>query len=370
VNRELTIVIPARNASPTIERAIVSAVAQQPATILVVDHASTDDTVARARAAGGDLVHVIPAPADAMLGRVRQLGLDAVHTDFGMWLDADDELMPGRGERLLARLRSDEADLAFDEIHLHDGATGEFLKHLPIPDLLGEGRQAVRLFERNYLPGPGVPAFRTATANTIGFDVDMHGAEDFDFLLRAIVVGSRISLDRHAGYRQFASAATLSRDLENQTAMTRRALSKHAPSQVDALFRRAGFTSRTSAYGMVSFLIQRGDYNDALAWLNRVPAGSRRDFYAGTVLAAMGRHEEAATPLRRALDDCVAPELLNNFGVVLAALNRIEEAADMFADALYHFPGYSDATANLVSGAPSRLTLLPLRDQAARSDYD
>jgi glycosyltransferase involved in cell wall biosynthesis len=370
VNRELTILIPARNASATIERAVVSAAAQQPAAILVADHASTDDTVARARAVAGELVHVVAAPADATLGGVRQLALDAVHTDFGMWLDADDELMPGRGERLLERLRSDHSDLAFDEIHLHDGTTGQFLKHLPIPDLLGEGRQAVRLFERNYLPGPGVPAFRTATAKTIGFDLDMHGAEDFDFLLRAVVVGSRISLERHAGYRQFAHPGTLSRDLENQTAMTRRALRKHAPSQVEALFRRAGFTTRTSAYGMVSFLIQRGDYDDVLLWLNRVPTGSRRDFYAGTVLAAMGRHNDALTPLRRALDDCVAPELLNNFGVVLAALNRIEEAADMFADALYHFPGYSDANANLVSGAPSRLTLLPLRDEAARSDYD
>jgi Flp pilus assembly protein TadD len=270
----------------------------------------------------------------------------------------------------MRRLREDESDLAFDEVALHDGESGAFLKELPIPDLLGEGRQAVRLFERNYLPGPGVPVFRTSAARAVGFDPALHGAEDFDFLLRSITVGNRISLERHIGYRQFAYPRTLSRDRENQAAMTRKALRKHAPSQVEALFRRAGFTPRSVAWGMVSFFVLRGDYGDALLWLDRVPSGSRRDFYAGTVLAAMGRHADAVQPLRRALDDCVAPELLNNFGVVLAALDRIEEAADMFNDALYHFPGYSDASANLVSGAPSRLTMLPLRDEAARSDYD
>ena len=369
MTRELTVVIPARNASPTIERAVRSALLQAPAAIVVVNHASTDETAVRARAAGGGLVEIIDAPAAATLGAVRQMGLEAVRTEFGMWLDADDEALPGRAARLLQRLRDDESDLAFDEIELYDGAAGTLLKRLPIPDLLGEGRQAVRLFERNYLPGPGVPVFRAAAARALGFDPAMHGAEDFDFLMRAIVAGHRISLERHVGYRQYAYPGTLSRDRENQAAMTQTALRKHAPATVEALFRRAGFTPRSVGWGMISFLILRGDYGEALLWLDRVPMGSRRDFYAGTVLAAMGRHADALTPLRRALDDCVSPELLNNFGVVLAALDRIEEAADMFADALYHFPGYSDANANL-AGSPSRLTLLPLRDTSARSDYD
>jgi glycosyltransferase involved in cell wall biosynthesis len=370
VDRELTIVIPARNASTTIERAVASALAQNPSSIVLVDHASSDDTAARARAAAADRLVVLTAPEAATLGQVRQLALEAVRTRYGMWLDADDELLPGRAERLLDTLAQDDADVAFDEVDLHDGATGTFLKRLPIPDLLGEGRQAVRLFERNYLPAPGVPAFRASAATSIGFDPAMHGAEDFDFLLRAIVAGRRVALVRHVGYRQFAYPGTLSRNLQNQMTMTRAALRKHDPSSVAALFRRAGFTPRTSAWGMVSFLILRGDYWEALAWLDRVPRGSRRDFHTGTVLAALGRHADAEAPLRRALDDCVSPELLNNFGVVLAALNRIEEAADMFADALHHFPGYSDANANLLSGSPSRLTLLPLRDEAARSDYE
>jgi glycosyltransferase involved in cell wall biosynthesis len=367
---DLTILIPARNAASTIERAVASARAQDPAHILLIDHASDDDTVERASRAGGGRLSVVAAPAAARLGAVRQMGLDAVATPFGMWLDADDELMPGRAERLLARLREDDAELAFDEADLHDGATGRFLRRLPFPNLLGEGRQIVRVFERNYIPAPGVPAFRTATARAIGFDPEQHGPEDYDFLLRSIVAGHRVVLERRAGYRQFAFRSSISRDRENQAAMVRAALRKHPPAVVYDLFTRAGFSPRTCAWGMVGFLTLRGDFQEALLWLDRVPPGSRRDFHQGTLLAALGFHQAAADPLRRAIDDCISPELLNNYGVVLAALDRIEEAADMFGDALYHFPGYSDARANLLSGAPSRLTLLPLRDHAARSDYD
>jgi glycosyltransferase involved in cell wall biosynthesis len=366
---DLTILIPARNAAATIERAVASALAEMPGTILLIDHASSDDTSERARRAGGDHLQVVAAPIDATLSAVRQLGLDAVSTDFGMWLDADDELMPGRAARLLGRLQRDHTDLAFDEVELHDGATGAWLARLPIPSLLG-GRQIVRVFERNYLPGLGVPAFRTATARKVGYDPGLHGGEDYDFLLRSIVAGSTISLVREPGYRQFAYRSTLSRNADSQRSMVGAALRKHDPSDVETIFQRAGYTARTTAWCMVHFLTLRGEYLEALAWLERVPKGSRHDFHAGTLLAALGHHADAATPLRRALDDCVSPELLNNYGVVLAALNRIEEAADMFADALHHFPGYRDARVNLEGGAPSRLTLLPLREHPVRRDYE
>jgi glycosyltransferase involved in cell wall biosynthesis len=368
VIRNFTILIPARNAGPTIERAVASAVAQHPSHILLIDHASEDDTAERARRAGGEWLSVIDAPAGATMGEVRQLGLDAVTTPFGMWLDADDELLPGRGERLIGRLDADTADVAYDEVELYDGASGAFLRHLPIPALLGE-RQLVRQFERNYLAAIGFPAFRTESARAIGFDPAFHGAEDFDFLLRAIADDRRILLERRVGYRQFAYPSSLSRNRENQAAMVRAALRKHHPHDVEERFGRTGYHARTVGWGMVGFLTLRGDYQEALMWLDRVPTGSRRDFHYGTLLAAIGEHAAAQHPLRRALDDAASPELLNNYGVVLAALDRPDEAADMFADALFHYPEYRDAAANLHGGAPSHLTLLPLRTEAARNDY-
>jgi len=366
---EFAILIPARNASGTIERAVLSARAQAPSTILLIDHASTDDTAQLACHAGGELVEVLHAPTAATLGEVRQSGLDAVRTEFGMWLDADDELLPGRAARLLRRLETEEGDLAFDEIDLHDGANGSFIRRLEMPPFLGGRRQIVRLFERNYLPGPGVPAFRTATAQKIGFDPAMHGAEDFDFILRSIVADSRLVLVRQVGYRQFSYPSTLSRDIDNQLSMTATALRKHAPALVHELFKSAGYHERTTAWGMVAFLTLRGDFTLALVWVERLPPGSRREFHRGTLLAALGRYAEALDPLQQAYDEAGVPELLNNFGVVLAALGRAVEANSLFADALREFPGYSDASLNQRAERPTRLTLLPLRREPVRSEY-
>jgi hypothetical protein len=369
VNREFSILIPATNASATIERAVLSARGQGPSKILLIDRACRDDTVEVARRAGGELLEVVSLPASATTGRVRQLGLDAVRTEFGLWLNPEDELLPGRAARLISRLEGEGADLAFDEIDLHDGVTGAFLRRIEIPSFLGGRRQIVRLFERNYLPGPGVPAFRTTTARRIGFDQAMHGSEDFDFLLRAIVEDARIVLVRQVGYRQFAYPDTLSKDFDNQVSMTREALRKHDPAVVQQLFARAGYQERTIAWGMVAFLTLRGDFALALAWVERLPPGSRREFHRGTLLAALGRHAEALDPLQQAYDEAGVPELLNNFGVVLAALGRTTEATALFGGALREFPEYRDASANLRSDRPTRLTLLPLRRASIVSEY-
>ena len=369
MNREFSILIPATNASATIERAVRSARAQGPSKILLVDHACRDDTVEVARRAGGDLLEVLSVPESTALGRVRQIGLDAIPTEFGMWLDAEDELLPGRAARLVARLDAEEADLAFDEIDLHDGFTGAFIRRIEIPPFLGGRRQIVRLFERNYLPGPGVPAFRSSTARRIGFDPALHGSEDFDFLLRAIVANASIVLVRQVGYRQFAYPATLSRNFDNQLSMTRDALRKHDPALVQQLFTRAGYHERTVAWGMVAFLTLRGDFERALAWLDTLPPGSRREFHRGTLLAALGKYVDALDPLQQAYDEAGVPELLNNFGVVLAALGRTAEATSLFDDALREFPDYRDASANLQSRQPTRLTLLPLRRDLVPREY-
>ncbi len=362
-----SVLIPAVNASATIERALLSARGDSPAAILLIDRGSTDDTVAVARRASGDVLEVVHAPADASLGRVRQIALEATRTEFGVWLDAADELLPGRAARLIHQLELHDADLAFDEIDLHDAATGSFVRRIEMPSFLGGRRQVVRLFERDYLPGVGVPAFRSASAKAIGFDPQMNGAENIDFVLRSIATGRHLALIRQPGYRKFVSGA-ISPEASDEQQM-RAALQKHAPSVVEQLFRSAGYHERTIAWGMVSFLTRRGDYGLALAWLDKLPQGARREFQRGTLLAALGRHADALDPLQQAYDEAGVPELLNNFGVVLAALGRIAEANSLFADALREFPGYRDASANLLAGQPTRLTLLPLRREPVRSEY-
>lgn len=365
---DCTIVIAARNAAATIARAVGSARADGCARLLLVDHASTDSTVEAARSAGGSALDVVPAPAEARLGRVRQLGLEAVATEFGMWLDADDEIVSGRTTRLMGRLREAVADLAYDEVDLHDGATGRKVRTLPIPPFLTE-TQIAREFERNFLASVGFPAFRTASARAIGFDPDMHGAEDVDFLLRAIVAEQRVVLVREVGYRQYAYPQSLSRDVKNQKQMVGIALRKHDPAGVRRLFEQAGYDRESTVEFMVTFLTMRGDLALALSGVAELPIGHRRDFREGTLLAALGRHQQARGPLERAAHDAPSAEVLNNLGVVLAALGQERESAQLFQRALRMFPGYADAAANAAAELASRLTLLPLREEPVRDDY-
>ena len=382
-----TILVPARNAASTIARALASADAQGPQRIVLIDDASTDDTVTQARRAGVAGLDCIGVPADATLGAVRSIGLASVDTEFGMWIDADDEVLPGRLERLVGVLRERGADLAYDGVELRDGSSGGFVRLLPIPSFLHAPPGLLRLFERNYLPAPGAPAFRTDTARALNFDHQLHGAEDFDFLLRAVAAGRSIVLDDRCGYRQFSYPSTLSRDRDNQQRMVRTAMHKHDPSAVRLLFEQAGCDPQRTEWALTSFLIFRGDLASALHSLQRLesmmvdpekidepdgpmpyPEAWRLDFQRGTLHVALGEAHAGASLLQRAVDRWPAAEALNNLGVAVSLLGERSRAAALFDLAMAAYPHYNDAVANRGGATPLRVTLLQLRREPHRSD--
>lgn len=374
---QVTILIPARNAAATIRRAATSAAQQAGGRILLLDHGSTDGTpeLASETCPGIEILRFDPS---LTLGALRQAGLEAVCTEFGVWLDADDELLPGRCQRLVEHLERQPADLAFDEIALHDGTNGRLLRHLAIPPFLRRPSDVVRCFERNYLPGLGVPGFRTGFARSVGYDPSMHGAEDYDFLLRAVAAGARIALVRQVLYRQYAYPSSLSRDLERQRRMCARALAKHQPEQVEVLLRKAGLGEAECAWTLVAFHVFQEDYPAALRaldWFESVLVPGvpeltwRAAFQRGTLLLLMGHPQEGAEWLGRAEALHATPEACNNLGVAWARLGRTGDAARLFTTALARFPGYLDALANRDGTGPLRITPLPLRREPARSEY-
>jgi len=99
-----TVVIAARNAAPTIARAIASALQPEVAEILVVDDFSSDNTATIARCAGDARLRIISPSRHQSLGLVRQTALDQLRTPYAVNLDADDELLPGRVARLVAAM--------------------------------------------------------------------------------------------------------------------------------------------------------------------------------------------------------------------------------------------------------------------------
>lgn len=383
-----TILIAARNAASTIERAVRSACIQGDCSILLIDDFSSDDTVLLAQAAAGRRLKVVRPPAHRTLGIARQAGLTALDTPYGMWLDADDELLPGRLERVIQAIEHSSADIVTDGAELFDGPSGMFQRMLPIPEFLMGRFPVARLFERNYLPVTGGIGFRTEFARKIGYDLSLNGAEDYDFLLRAIAADAQYSLLASTGYRIYGYPQSLSRNIENQRDMCSRALSKHRYEDVRDLYIQAGYDDRIAYWGLVSMAMYRKHYRAALEFLERVeqlivdseevlepngpcpyPEGWRLSFFRATALLLLNRPAEASRIFQQMNDVPLSAAVCNNFGVAKWRTGDKSGAELLFERSMQLFPGYSDARINLHSATPDRITTHPLRTQPARTDY-
>lgn len=386
---QLTILIAARNAAATIERAVASVCGEPDYALVLVDDHCTDDTVERARAVAGPRLRVVQASVPGGVPVARQAGLDSVETEFAAWLDADDEWIPGRAARLLAPLRAG-ADVATEAIDLHDGASGAFLRPLEVPEFIRREVTPARLFERNHLPGDTQIAFRTTVFRAAGgYDPVAYGVESFDLLLRAVANGARFHFGRESGYRMYAYPQSVSRNLDRQRAVLAAVLRKHDYERVRALCLAAEESVRVAAWVLVSMALFREEPAAALCFLDEAsPAGAdpreilerdgpwpfregwRRAFQRGTCLLLVGgRDAEAAEELRRAESFEPTPEVANNLGVALARGGEAEAARSCFAQAAARFPGYLDARLNSEAAQPDRITTHPLRRQASRSEY-
>jgi glycosyltransferase involved in cell wall biosynthesis len=105
-----SVIIPARNAAPTIERAIRSVLCQTlPASeILVIDDGSTDGTVEGVEACGNSNIRILPSTATRGAGGARKTGVAHAKSEWIAFLDADDWWEPRKMETQLALLRSSE----------------------------------------------------------------------------------------------------------------------------------------------------------------------------------------------------------------------------------------------------------------------
>ena len=384
--KEATIVIPARNAASTIERAIKSALMQGDYALLLVDDFSEDDTVERAVGVAGARLNVVRPHAHRTLGFARQTALDVVRTRFLIWLDADDELLPGRVNRLVDALEREKTDIAADGAEIFDGLSGRFQSVSSIPSFMRRAQPPVREFERNYLPGDGVVAFRTEKLKWLGYDPALHA--DIDVILRAVAAGYHFSLLEETGYRIYTYPASLSRCLGEQRGMYRAALMKHSYESVRKLYEKAGYGPRITAWGLTSMAVFRSDYENALRFIDEASGwiedpnevlesdgptpyseGWRRSFHRGTTLLLVGSIKEATRFLQQAELFQETAEVSNNLGVALALSGDHLQAKAFFERALFMRPGYLDAEINLNGSGSLRITPHPLRTLIARDDY-
>ena len=385
----LTIMMAARNAASTIERAVRSCAGESAVPLLLINDHSTDDTVERARAASGGHIRIVEAPDPGGVAMARQAGLDAVETEYATWLDADDEWLPGRMPGMVEALDAG-ADIAVDTFELHDGASGAWLRTLQPPLFLQVPGGAVRLFERNWLPGDSPVGFRVSVFRDAGgYDPGVYGPESYDLLLRALARGARVHWSHSVGYRIYAYPDSVSRNIPRQRAAVAAALKKHSYASVLKLYLDAGFSARIAAWALVSMALFRQEPEAALACLESAsPAGAdprevlepdgpwpfaegwRRAYTRGVLLLLLGGHDfDALESLALAEELEPTAEGANNLGVALHRCGRLDEAREAWARAEARFPGYADPTVNASADTPSAITTHPLRRQASRSDY-
>ena len=383
----MTILIAAHNAAAMIERAVVSCLPEADCPIVLVDDHSTDDTVVRAQAVAGGRLRVLHAPEPGGLSTVRVHGLEAIETEFAAWLDDDDEWVAGRAARLCAML-SAGSDVAVEAIDLLDGPSGAWLRRMTVPAFLRRPGGAVRLFERNFLPGDAQVAFRTrAFREAGGYDPAVY-APDFDPLLRALRAGARFAFGDEAGYRMHAYPGSMSRNVARSRASIAAVLRKHDYADVRRLYQVAGHDERVTAWGLMSMALFRGEPAAALRFLDEAsPAsadpgevlepdgpwpfheGWRRTFQRGTILLLLGDAEAAARELARAEALEPTAEGANNLGVAWRQAGKLDRSRRCFSQAIDRRPGYADASVNLDAAAPERITTHPLRRDDKRTDY-
>ena len=185
-----TVVVPAYNASETVERAIKSVRAQTMPSwrLVVVDDGSTDNTLAVAeRLARGDPAIRVIHQANAGVASARNTAIERSRTEFVTFLDADDELDP---EYLRMMDEFIGAYPGYDIYHSNlrilapDGSESLFsdcavVTSFDLGDLLKE-----------CVIGIGATMRTSSLRGLGGFRSGIH-CEDYDLWLRALADGQR-----------------------------------------------------------------------------------------------------------------------------------------------------------------------------------
>lgn len=117
----VSVVITAFNRADTIVRAIDSVMAQTLADIevVLVDDASTDDTVAVVERLACPKVRLIRNPKNLGIGGAKNVGIEAARGRYIAFLDSDDDWLPEKLERQVEALEKSGLQLCFTAFWVH-----------------------------------------------------------------------------------------------------------------------------------------------------------------------------------------------------------------------------------------------------------
>lgn len=375
----ITTTICAYNAEKTIGRAITSALSAGDNPILLVDDFSVDNTVTIAKNLAGDRLRVVSPKEKLGIGNARQTALDSLETPYALWLDSDDELLPGRPERMTQALASTNADLVYDSgflVGMYD-----YNLELSIPGFLRFGDNYLRLLERNWLPGLW-GGFKTESARNIGYDKSFYNSEDYDFLIRSLLNGHSLHFLDQVGYKYHHSKTSLSRNIREALHFTKSANAKHSPMRYITLLDHSKLSAAEQLYTASTAMLMAGHYQELIELSDmsqashgiiepyKLPAADLIIHLRATAFLLMRDTKKALYEIKTLSNK--SPEMLNCEGIALKLSGKKRLAINAFQAALELKPEYFDAQKNLETIDQSdcfRVTHLPFRPITSRSDY-
>lgn len=193
----ISVVIPAYNASKTIDRAIKSVFGQTylNTEIIVIDDGSTDDTAQRVKSYGNKVKYIYQSNAGA--GAARNLGVDASKGEWIALLDADDEWHPRKIELQLKYIQAvpDIVLVSNNPLIVRD------CQDVPFPEVSKEDKNSFFIWKhseflrRNKMHTSSVLIKREVYQSVGGCDPSLINAQDRDLWLKVLYRGIGICVN-------------------------------------------------------------------------------------------------------------------------------------------------------------------------------
>jgi len=151
----------------------------RPKHIVIVDDGSDDRETLEAleRWEADPSITVLRQPANLGPSAARNRALEVFDTDYALWIDADDQLLPGALDSMIAKLEEAPEDVGFVYPHAkHTGSRSDYAETPPYELLLRMGRDVC--------PSPSMYDMRVFDETGISFSEDMvTGHESWDLTL-------------------------------------------------------------------------------------------------------------------------------------------------------------------------------------------
>lgn len=202
----LSVVIPTRDRSQTVVRAIDSVLkySDSPIEVIVSDDGSRDDTLARLAAYGDPRLVVVGVEASRGANHARNFGARAARAPLVAFLDSDDAFMAGRVERLIAAFAArPEIDASIDG-YLDHGVRNAVEHRLP--EMIPEPAMFRHMLIAHQIPlTNSTVTVRKAVFEAVGgFDEALRRHQDRDLLVRlsrdhVVAMGAAVDVDKYRG---------------------------------------------------------------------------------------------------------------------------------------------------------------------------